>query len=222
MWRQTTAPLALLAWQTAVEITPNASNTTTWNTVTSAVIRPSAKDPPNVSIMGLVKKCYQGYGQACSPGKSCFYGAMADGIAGPPEGDVGSICIPGLQVCNPSPCVPGLGLCGVYSCNPTGSIEISYEDDEVELPGDEALWSTWRTALSQIWDEGEIFDPSVPFTQILPPKLLWLAPLLTEFAQAHACINPGSLSQGKVCIGTNHCEEGLTCKGFPFWSICVP
>ena len=55
MWRQTTAPAALLAWQTAVEITPNASNTTTWNTVTSVVLRPSAKDPPNVSIMGLVK-----------------------------------------------------------------------------------------------------------------------------------------------------------------------
>ena len=173
---------------------------------------------------GQGKKCYQGYGQACSPTKQCFYGSSVPGIFGPPEGDVGSVCVPLLpfyNVCNPSPCIPGAGLCGIYSCNPTGTIEISYSDNEVSPPPvADATWNAVKNVLSSIWDEGETFDPSI--SVVLPPELALFQPFLVELAQAHACINPGSIPEGGACIGTNHCKEGLTCKGIPFWSICVP
>jgi hypothetical protein len=77
---------------------------------------------------------------------------------------------------------------------------------------EDPYWNLLKPLVDLFWDEGDIFDPSAP-PAALPASLA---------LEAHACINPGSLSQGKACIGTNHCEEGLTCKGFPFWSICVP
>jgi hypothetical protein len=172
---------------------------------------------------GNGKKCYQGYGQACGPSNNCALGA-ATGI---PAEDVATFCIPGLQVCNPSACVPGVGLCGPFDCVPTGSIEISYEDDEVNLPGPPIAHPAIRAALGNIWEEGEVFDPSVPFEDLLagtplPPALFWLPAVLQELATAHACMAPGTIPQGKHCLGTNHCQEGLTCKGLPFWAICLP
>jgi hypothetical protein len=161
---------------------------------------------------GSGKKCYRGYGNACnfaSQPENDGYCFLDIGIVD--EGDGATVCFPFVKRCNPSPCIPGAGLCGLNSCNPIGTLEILY--------GSWVLPFAANIAQDFLdWEEGDVIDIGEDFVTGDPV----VDTLINQFVDGYACINPGTIPQGKFCIGTNHCQEGLTCKGIPFESKCLP
>jgi hypothetical protein len=169
---------------------------------------------------GSGKKCYKGYGDACDINLVGF--SDGDGycfldVFKVDEGEAATLCFPFVERCNPAPCIPGENMCGVYSCNPIGSLEIQFYSWQLNLAvGAAQGWPFF-------WQEGDVIDIGGDF---FPDFLMLGYPalnaLFVTFLNGHACINPGTIPENGWCIGTNHCQEGLTCKGIPFESKCKP
>ena len=162
---------------------------------------------------GSGKKCYKGYGQACDipnlPSNGDGY-CFLD-ILKVDEGEGATVCFPFVERCNPAPCVPGANLCGVHSCNPIGPLEIQYYSWQLSLAADFA-----QNVLG--WEEGDVIDIAQDFTT----GDIAIDSMVNQFVDGYACINPGTVPENGWCIGTNHCQQGLTCKGIPFESKCKP